>query len=555
MTSQFTAIEAWKLRVREAGRDELIVCGAILLVVLGQVALIYTKAINWDEFLHYGIVYDLPRGRVVWDFQTIYARLFGWVPGAGRDIVDEILTTRFVMLGFELLAMAMVVLLARRFADRTAAALSGLLYISGGYTFLHGFSFRPDPMVAGMLMSCLYLMAAGRLDPLRMIVVGVLVGFAGLANMKAIFYLPCFAGIALIQLAKDGTERSKTLLRLAAIPFVALVTFVGLHQLHKIGIATEQGTQRAITTRILSYVGGEESPRYQYSLAQAALAPLVTVGLLLLPFAWKGKSETMKFALVGLVLPLVTLLFYRNTFPYYFAFILPPICVAIAVSLSLLLKRYHVLTLVLVMLATPVVLWFKLDRDALGNQRFLLSEVHRLFPEPTGYLSYTGYVSDYPRVIPYLISGVGLKRYFAKGDPVIARAIERGEVGFVLADTNYISAALEGRMIPNSLMPADFRALATNFLHYRGPLWVYGKEVCASEDSQEVMLHRGGDYTVEGGNVVISKIAVLDGQTIRLDPGSYDIAITNGKCIKFWNLPHSPDASVEWPDGPYGDKF
>jgi len=548
-------MKAWLPGNRPIDRNFAMAAGAIALVAAAQVVLVFTKAINWDEFLHYGIVYDLPRGRVVWDLQTIYARLFLWVPGTGRDIVDEILTTRLIMLGFELLAMVMVVLLARRFVDGTGAALAGLLYVTGGYTFLHGFSFRPDPMVAGLLMSALYLLAQGRLDALRIAAIGALVGFAGLANMKAIFYLPCFAGIALLLLAEEGRARKQTLLRLAAIPLVALAVFAVLHQLHKIGIAVEQGTSQSLTSRIKAYVSGEEMPRYQYSIAQAMLAPLITTGIVLLPIAWKGRARAEKMALAGLVLPLASLFFYRNTFPYYFTFILPPVCVAVSVSLALIARRYPAPLLVLVMLATPVLLWVKLDRTTLPNQRFLIGEVHRLFPEPTGYLSYTSYVSDYPRIIPNLISGVGLKRYLANGEPMIANAIEHGEVGFVLDDTPYTASGLRGATMPGTLLPADFAALGANFLHYEGPLWVYGKQVCGQAGAHQVLLHRGGPYSLEGAEAVIDGRAVADGETVPLARGEHAVSLASNACVRLWALPHPPEKNLAWPEGPYGDRF
>lgn len=523
---------------------------AIVLVIAAQFYLVFSKAINWDEFLHYSIVFDLPRGRVVWVFQTIMYRFLDWIPLVAPEVIDGILVARLVMLACEIAAMIFIVLLARKFVDREAALLAGLLYVSGGFVFLHGFSLRPDPFVAALLMGALYVLAIGRLTVLHIVLAGFLVGFAGMSNMKAIFYAPAFAGVAYL-VWHESEYRGRAAFRLALVPLFAASVFLILYALHSPSIASEGPASSSLGSRIASYVGGE-IPRYGYSLQQLLIAPVLTVCTFLLPIAWRGQDNARRLALIGLLLPLATLLFYRNTFPYYFVFILPPICVAISPSLAWLARRYNVWLVVVAIVATPAALLVSYHDDVLQRQRLLLSEIDRLYPQETGYLGYTGTVSHYPRVIPNLISGVGLKRYHQRGEPVIARAIERGEAGFVIDDYWVLSAALRKETVRGTLLAEDFAQIGNNFIQYSGPIWVYGKQLCRGHGKIE--LYRSGPYTFSSDVVVDGREVAAD-EPVEINRGTHVIEPMSARCVKLWNLAEPFSNERNWPEGRYTDSF
>ena len=524
---------------------------AIVLVIAAQFYLVFNKAINWDEFLHYSIVFDLPRGRVVWVFQTIMYRFLDWIPLVAPKVIDGILVARLVMLACEIAAMIFIVLLARKFVDRQAALLAGLLYVSGGFVFLHGFSLRPDPFVAALLMGALYVLAIGRLTVLHIVLAGFLVGLAGMSNMKAIFYAPAFAGVAYL-VWHESEKRGRAAFRLAMVPLVAAAVFTILYLFHSPSIASEGAPASTLSARMASYVGGDETPRYGYSLKQFLIAPVLTIGILLLSIAWRGQDNARRLALVGLLLPLSTLLFYRNTFPYYFVFILPPICVAISPSLAWLARRYNVWLVAVAIVATPAALLVSYHDDVLQRQRLLLSEIDRLYPQETGYLAYTGTVSHYPRVIPNLISGVGLKRYHQRGEPVIARAIERGETGFVIDDHWVLSAALRKESIPRTLLAEDFAQIGNNFIRYSGPIWVYGKQLCRGQGKVE--LYRSGPYTFSSDAVVDGREVAAD-EPVEINRGTHVIEPMSARCVKLWNLAEPFTDARNWPEGRYTDGF
>src|SRR3546814_21017279 len=80
------------------------------------------------------------------------------------DAVDQIRVARLFMFGFELFTLCAIYGMARHFSGRLPGALAALAYLTGGYVFQHGFSYRADPMAAAFLMGSLWLLLSSRLD-------------------------------------------------------------------------------------------------------------------------------------------------------------------------------------------------------------------------------------------------------------------------------------------------------------------------------------------------------------------------------------------------------
>lgn len=537
------------LAVSKDDRATIAIYALFALLIAAQVFLVFTKSINWDEFYHYSMVHDLPKGRLTWDFQTLYIRLFLWVPRVTDDLILQIQLARLGMLCFQLVAVAMVVRLAREFVDRKSALVTGIVYLGGGYVFTQGFSFRGDPVATAILMAALHQFATQRLTSGRLVAVGVLVGLAGLVTIKSIFYAPCFVAFAIRRLVDSPAAWRGELVRIAAIPIVSVATFITVLQLHRLGLDVREAAVSSLGSRVSAFLGDGPGQRAAFIINQIGYAPLIPVSLLLCPVMWRHRPGRDVIALVGLVLPVLTLLFYRNTFPYFFVFLLAPVCVGIAPVIDELLKRLSIGAALVGLAISPAALLATQQYDVIHRQRALIDEVHRLFPAPTGYLAYAGFIADYPRILPHLISGVGLKAYYDRGIPVIAREIERGNVAFALADSEPVTAALEGRTMPETLQPRDFRMLRENFVHYAGAIWIAGKTVCAAPAEQSIVIYRAGAYSVDGGRISIDGVVVDDGGSLVLAAGQHRVLHQTGGCIKLWALPAVPRVPDGYPDG------
>lgn len=544
------------LRVNRDMRDKTgLLFGVLILVVVAQAWLIFEKAINWDEFLHFGQIYDLAGGKLSSSVQTIHTRLFGWAALVSQDVVAQIQAARFAMLACVVLTATGVVILARRLADFQMALLCGLAYLTAGFVFTNAFTYRPDPVAAAALIGALCIFAYGQFSWRRAALVGVLIGLAGAVTIKSIFYLPCFAAIAWLHWSRQEEGQLRLFFLFCATAVISVSCFALLVGLH--GAALPAGDNQAsnLGRSMDSFIQFAVFEKIRYVLAQAIFAPLVTISLIALPFVARRLPRQTIYMLLGLCGPLLCLLFYRNTFPYFFTFLLPPICVAIAPVLSRLVERYGHIPVLILSLFGPVFLLVQEPFGTLERQRATISEIERLFPAPTPYLSYSSYVPHYPRQFPSLISGVALHGYWSQGDSRIARDIEAGRIAFVIATGDALDAVYQKQSNVSLLPDRDVQALRSNFLQHSDTIYIAGREICPMATEQVVTLVRNGPYSLEGGDLVINGRPVAEGATIRLDAGTHRIGYPQGPCVKLWALDQIPKLPKGFPAGPIAGGF
>lgn len=532
-----------------------LVFGVFILVIAAQAWLIFEKAINWDEFLHFGQIYDLADGKLSSSVQTIHTRLFGWATLASQDVVTQIQAARVAMLACAVLTAMCVVILARRLVDFHTALLCGIAYLTAGFVFTNAFTYRPDPVAAAALMGALCVFAYGRFSWKRAALVGMLIGLAGAITIKSVFYLPCFAAIAWLHWSRQEERKLGVFSLFCAVAAIAIVCFALLVGLHGAGLPAGDNQASNLGKSMDSFIQFAVFEKIRYVFAEAIFAPLVTISLIVLPFVARGLPKQTIYLLLGLCGPLLCLLFYRNTFPYFFTFLLPPICVAIAPVLSKLVERYGRVPVLILALFGPVFLLVQEPFGTLERQRATISEVERLFPKPTPYLSYSSYVPHYPRQFPSLISGVALSRYRSKGDSRITRDIEAGRIAFVIATGDALDAVYQNEG-PVSILPErDVKALRKNFLQHSDTIYIAGREICPKPNEQVVKIVRGGPYSLEGGDLVINGRRVASGASLTLRPGSHQVRYQQGPCVKLWALGQVPSLPEGFPSGPIAGGF
>ncbi|MEM8918536.1 MAG: glycosyltransferase family 39 protein [Pseudomonadota bacterium] len=530
--------------------------GATLVgVIFCQMWLIYAKAINWDEFLHFGQVYELQAGQLGSSIQTLPTRLFAWATGVSQDIITQIQAIRLVMLACAVAAAAAVVALARQLVRFEIALLSGLVFLTAGFVFTNAFTYRTDPVAAAFLMWALYVFATGQLTWKRVAWTGLLVGFAGALTIKSIFYLPCFAAFAWLRWTENGEGRVLRFLQFCGVGLVAMLCFALLVGLHGAGLPASEAQGSNLQRSFGNFLRFFEFQKIRYVFAQAAFAPVVTASLIALPFIARKLSSRTIIMLLGLCGPLLCILFYRNTFPYFFTFLLPPICVAIAPVLERAVTRYGQMPVVGFALLGPVFLLTQEPWGTLERQRATIEEVERLYPEPTPYLSYSGYVPHYPRQFPSLISGVGLRRYWEQRGGQIAEDIEAGRIAFVIATGDALDAIYANDEPTPFLPEQDIAALRDNYLQHSDTIYILGRELCPGAEDQTVNIVRTGPWSLEGGSLTIDGRRIADGATVRLEAGTHQIRQEAGSCVKLWGLDHVPQLPEGFLRGPIAGSF
>jgi hypothetical protein len=219
------------------------------------------------------------------------------------------------------------------------------------------------------------------------------------------------------------------------------------------------------------------------------------------------------------------------------------------------MRRYDWRFVVAVLLISPLALIATEPRDQLGRQRALIDQVHRMFPPGTPYLSYSGIISDYPRIISILTSGVGITSYYHNGDPIVAREIRRGKVPFIIADHVVIERALKGEPIPETFLPADVAAMPDNYVRYWGPQWLEGKQLPEGKTAGTIDIERDGPFTLADAAATIDGKAVRVGEVIQLKQGKHMMASASKVASILWKGTKIPKAPGKELNGPMYTRF
>lgn len=495
-------------------------------VMLAHLWLALTKSINWDEFHHFDQIRQLASGTLVSPLQTIHARLFAWLLDLPGDTTVQIRAARLVMLACTMTTAAALYKIAARFVSHRAALLTSLAYLSGGYVVAQGTAFRTDPLAAALLMGALWVLACRPMSLRAALVAGLLVGAAGLVTIKAAFYLPAFAAIIWLRMQNDRTAAVRTALTVLA---VALATFVGLLAWHSVGLAAPPmaatGDTVASTGRTVFSEGF--APQWRWVVLQIALAPHCVWLLWQAPAAWREAhfDRATRFGFAGLMLPLLSLLVYRNAYPYFFVFLLPPVMIAASPAMARLLERWRGPTLAWAMALLAVgIAGAQSSGEVLEGQRRTIAAVHRMVPVPVAYFDFAGTLGDYPRALPFMPSGWGLAEYRRRGTPQFRQAMAARQIPLLIANHPVLAAAMRGDRPSERLLDPDADALRTNYIPHWGRVFAAGKRFEPQGLPTVAEFLVPGTYTLEGAPLRIDGRLLRPGETVIVERGVHSIA-------------------------------
>lgn len=522
----------------QEARTRLTLALATISIIAMQAWLIVTKAVNWDEFWFYSQIHEAAQGVLAKPLQTFHVRLFAWLAHIPADSITRIEIARATMLVCWCTTALAIAATAKRFVSGQAAWLGALAYLSAGYAFLHGAAFRTDPILAALLMMALWLLQSSRLDYRRVCAIALLIATATMLSIKVVLYLPAFAGMAWLCWCEDGRSRAM-LVRLLVIAPLSCAIFALFYFAHSSGLTVDPASTSAATIRSSSDKMFSDGllPQARYLFGQIALAPFLASIIITLPLALfsPALSGPNRVALMGLTLPLLSVLIYRNSFAYYYAFILPPAVVAASWAIERLWLRLGPAALAGIFTFNAAMLAAAEPRDTLPRQQLLLTEIDRMFPEPVAYFDFCAMVGHFPRRIDFLTRW-GLERYREAERPRFTEAMAREPVPLLVVNHFVLEAALDGKSIDHGLLPLDATALRENYIQHWGPIWVAGKKLASNRSTREIVIAVPGRYTIEGGPLEI------DGKLVR--PGSVINLVTGRHVIG----PHSAPVTIRWGD-------
>ncbi|WP_182466741.1 glycosyltransferase family 39 protein [Sphingomonas gilva] len=528
---------------------------ALLLFGIGlclalQLHLVFVQEINWDEYFFLSHVHAFDRGTLARALQSFHVHLFGWLPAVPGGEIAQIEAARLAMLACEAGTMACIYAVGRRFLDREEALAAVLAYIAAGVVMLHGASFRADPIATVLMMLCCALLARSTLRAPALALLAVAGALAMLITVKAIFYAPLIAALAAWRLWRAAQPRALAL-RLAVTGVAAGAVFAGLYLWHQSLMSADLDGSRALLANAYEKTILEAGlfPRADVLLSvvlnspvQAALA-VTGVGMAGAALVRRSAYER-PLMLLALATPLLTLIFYRNAFPYFFAFILPPVAVVAGYATERLGRRW-LIPLALAMTIGSVVSHSRGLAKPQDAQAELIAAVHAVFPEPVPYIDRCSMIARFPKT-GFFMSSWGVESYRA-ADREVFRAIARDRAPpLLIANGPALEAAMAGADSAdgNRLLPGDAAFLRDNYVHHWGAIWVAGKTLRLVGGKADFEIVIGGRYTVEAdAPVTIDGRRYTPKTVVALAPGFHGIAGGVDRAVLRWgdNL-HVPTA-------------
>ena len=494
----------------------------VLVAFAVLVALAFIRNVNWDEFYFLSLVHAHLDGRLDRPLQTFHVHFFGWLAVLPGDEITRITAARLVMTVLLGLTAASIWQIARSFADReghesTAAMIAVLAFLTSGYVFVHGASFRADPIAAALLMSALAILITGRLSALQIGAVALLGALALLITIKSALYFPAILGALVWRFGERGVMMRFLIAALAALALAA-----GLYLWHSAGVQAAPGkdsvsnANNALKTTLLD---AGIAPRLQETLLWLllSLGPLALAAFGII----QTRQNRLRITLLLFMLPtLLSVIFYRNAFAYFFPFIVPPLMVAVAVGVTQIGPASRLRTFMALMLLTGVWQAQKSLSEGSDLQHQMIAEVHRLFPEPVHYIDQNAMIASFPRET-FFMSTWGISRYRARGRPVMAELIARTAPPFLLTGRWKLHQVMTDPMAttnPALLLPEDIATLRENYMHYSGAIWLAGREVTFEGGPVTLTMPIPGRYRVQStAPVMLGGVRFQHGDTVYID--------------------------------------
>lgn len=529
------ALKGWSRPDGQADTTTRAIIIALVLVLCLQLGLAFTKSINWDEFFHFSQIHAAWRGEDVGDFlQRPFVPLFSWVPSLGGSNIESIELVRSLIAPFELLLVAAVIAVAAKFTDFKTALLCGLAYATAGYAFTQGLALRADVIAASLVMSALAIGFHLRLGPLTLAAMAVLTGLAFVANIKAVLYLPAFIAFAIVRW--DDLKRW--------IWLVPIGGAVGLGALALFAPDILAMLAKKLGNSFDRMFGGGVFPQAMHWVRQSAMASVFTVLMIgFVVWLFKGRSS-QKPALALLALPALWPVIYFNAYPYFFAFILPPVAVALAPVIKIASERYGALALTAIFTLNAAALFLMEPRSVQANQAEVQELVSAAFPSPTAYIDESGMIGDFPRAVPQFASGWALANYLKDGEPIYSQAVMSQSVPFVLTNSLTLHNAFSDAPFGERLLPQDEAFLRANYIQHAGIVMVAGKHFEADKTVKAQLVAVPGQYRVEGEAISINGDLYEVGSIVTLERKRYDFAnMGQGQATLRWAAAGKPQSN------------
>ncbi|MEX1183607.1 MAG: hypothetical protein WEF86_10270 [Gemmatimonadota bacterium] len=512
--------------------------------------LVFRSNINWDEFRYLSVIHQHRSGTLTSALQSIHVHAFGWLPATGPNEVDQIIAGRIVY--YLLLAgiCCLIYFIARRFVSAAGALFAVVCYLCYREILDHATSFRFDGLAVFLLLGATALLLFPRRPRLTALLAAVLAAAALLVTLKAVFFLPTLGLVLLLRQraapvlpdsAPRPDPRERRMFDVVVFTFGFAAAFAALYALHRYSLHVPTVRDPSLFVREAgSRTLLPDRPFPSWPYMRATVTGNLVIWLLILHGLDSvlhrlpaRETRGQALLLLTLLLPLLSLVIYRNGFPYYYVFLMPPAVILCGVSFDRLLDatraRGRISSWIPACAVAAVVASFAAHyrgADEVQIQREVVAAVHDIFPQPVTYIDRNSMIASFPKV-GFFMSTWGFERYFDAGQPIFEQILRTAAPGFVLAnhpalvlDSNVAMPVTRARY---RLMEQDHQVLKDNFIPHWGPVFVAGKRLRVPTDAPVFLtMLIPGTYTVESVSPVrIGNLTFNPGEAVQLARGTY----------------------------------
>lgn len=521
---------------------EITLPAAAILVILGiQVFFLIYFNVNWDEFYFLSLVFEYSNGTLSQSLQTFHVHLLGWMSSLDWDEIRLTLLGRALMLICELLTLGFIFLIARKFAGTGFALLGVLSYLASGFVLMQGTSFRADPMITALLMAGIFLLMDGPASLRKDMAATIAVALASVISIKAIFYAPALLGALVWRTRHDGDmkHRIKVCIGLGfGVSITALILYFWHRSTLSPGVPDDLERLDSIFSKVLLDI--PLWPQRQYFLSWITASwPQIFLILTGLIFLWRRhdrESTTRLIVSLLFTLPILSIFFYRNAYPYFFPFIVAPSMVAVSIGAYAFMENVSrsfgkslLAALVLYMTAYTLGQGYLYSYHHQTAQKETIGAIHDMFPEPTPYIDRNSMIATFPKC-GFFMSSWGMENYRKNGEPVFERILLQCQPKFLIANSYQLveaMLAISSEEHARALFDQDARVLRSNFIHHWGAIWIAGKSFYLYGSSIRFQVPVEGTYTVgSSAHIIVDGQRYEDGDYLFLSKGSHVLEST-----------------------------
>lgn len=533
--------------------------GAVCFSVFLQGVLVPTLPAHVDELRMLADVYLANERQLGSPLLTFVAHLYRWDLSVGVTELEQLTRSRWVQWVMQVLIGGLVFLIARTRFSAPASLMAVLAGITFSFVLHHGASLRFDTPVALLILAAVAVLLRARTGGTGTPLALLLLALALLVTIKAVLLLPMFVAFFALRWLHAPDRRSEAVALVLGVAGTALFLW-GVLRWHMGFVAAEAldvAAREAGDGWWTTVMNAGFLPRGRDALRALIDNPVQVV---LMAGGWwlLARSPAAQRAEHGvavpwwpLALPLLSLLFYRNAYTYFYVILVPLVCVGVAAWAERMRPRTRsVLAVIMLLLAGLHTHIFMKDAPIRARQETLHAIVHSLFPQPVPYIDCCSMLPSFPKH-GFFMSHKGGADYRRHAQPVMRDLLERHVPVFVLANHPWLMDAFTPMPADVSLLlQEDLDTLHNNYLPVVGQIHVAGKRLPVSlQDSQVDMLIPGPYQLQSMAPVVINDVEHPPQAVVKLPKGRLTLSSeVNQVIVLRWHTGAKPPP-VGWPQG------